>query len=306
MTRFKFYDHLFALSSKKTEDEALSEWVRVFEKEQKVTNGVCICQKSGIKKVVFMYNVFTQHTIMVGKSCYKKFCNEQVEMRKGVVEETFKRLLTSGSYTIIDDIVKYSTDVKEGILQTIFGRISGFISNHKLDALQDLWDEIRDLKEEYSWEWLDKPLDDIQAFLKEDEERRIAEKRKEEARLVQISANARKEAEAREVRREAQALLEAEIREAREARKEEEARIQAEAREAHREAYLAHIKAEAQRKAEAEAKREAHARAMAEAEARLWRSKESRKAELHAEKARLHHYRNKAGVDLLKNWLVPN
>jgi hypothetical protein len=208
-------------------------------------------------------------------------------MRKGVVEETFKRLLTSGSYTIIDDIVKYSTDVKEGIFQTIFGRISGFISNHKLDAIQDLWDEIRDLKERYSWEWLDKPLDDIQAFFKEDEERRTAEQKKEEERLAQISANARKEAEARE------------------ARKEEEARIQAEAWEAHREACLALIKAKAQRKAEAEAKREAHARAMAEAEARMWRSKESRKAELHAEEARLHHYRNKAGADLLKNWLVP-
>ena len=278
MKSFKFYDHLFALSSQKTEDEALSEWVKVFEKVQIVTNGVCICQR-GIKNVVFMYNVITQHTIMVGTDCYKKFCKERSEMRKGVVEETLKRLLMKGSYTLIEDIVRYSMDVKVGILDIICGRISGFTANRDFESLQDLREEIHDLKEKYRWEWLDKPLDDIETFFDEDEKQRKAEQRKEEARLAQISASARIEAKARN---------------------EAEARKQAEA-EAYREANLAHLLAKAEIKAE---EAEAAQRKTKEAIARLWPSKEIRKVGVHAtEEARLLQYRNKAGAALLKNWL---
>ena len=149
--KYKFDRHLLYLSESDDIEIAKTEWEFICKRTEQ--DGHCICQHK-IKHVTYMYNEKTNYTITVGTDCAEKF---NVDISKPVSEELqyiLSDLINSGLYEIIDNIVEYSEDVEQKLidyykeqislcnsdsdLNQIVHKLDGLIKKYKLDYLTDV------------------------------------------------------------------------------------------------------------------------------------------------------------------------
>jgi hypothetical protein len=70
--KYNFNKNLIKASYKKDLCDAKNEWCIIGNESREYQNGLCICQRK-VKHIIYMYNLKTNLTIMVGSKCAKKF-----------------------------------------------------------------------------------------------------------------------------------------------------------------------------------------------------------------------------------------
>ena len=71
--KHNFDKNLLRASLSNSLREAKPEWVKVYQEVRSNKDGLCICQRNGLKFVNYFYNVKTKLTINVGSRCCIKF-----------------------------------------------------------------------------------------------------------------------------------------------------------------------------------------------------------------------------------------
>uniref|UniRef100_A0A6C0EFJ4 Uncharacterized protein n=1 Tax=viral metagenome TaxID=1070528 RepID=A0A6C0EFJ4_9ZZZZ len=89
---YKFNENILKLSLNANIDNAKLEWEKILEDKN---DGLCICQHK-IKNIIYMYNILTKKTIMVGSRCYKKFNFNNTTIKSKILKDILKKNLLAG------------------------------------------------------------------------------------------------------------------------------------------------------------------------------------------------------------------
>jgi len=167
--KYNFDANLISASYNKELTHSKKEWVFIYEEKRDKQDGVCICQRK-VKNIIYMYNIKTKKTIIVGSACHKKFNMESSKVDKFLLN-ILKPHLEKGEYLLIDNIITYSKSIQEQLIKTIQNKFDDIINNYKqincLDNgyiltennyvpknLKELSQNIRILIREYELEYL--------------------------------------------------------------------------------------------------------------------------------------------------------
>ena len=153
---YKFNENLLKLSRSKNIEDAKKEWVIICEDKREEKTGLCICQNK-IKNIVFIYNIHTKYVIMVGSTCKQKFMKDNNKLTKSIFKKILKKFLRNGDYVCINDIIKYAKYVKKELLEYFEYKIN----NHTIDIILELEKEIKDIIDNYKLDYLDNIYDEI-------------------------------------------------------------------------------------------------------------------------------------------------
>jgi hypothetical protein len=116
-SEYRFITNLIAASHSKTLEEAMKEWEIVKYENRKDYNGTqCICNHR-IKRIVYLFNMFTKKIITSGRGCVKKFASKIEQKHKGhrMIREICSLFINSGQYLKIEDIDKYTSDCAQAL-----------------------------------------------------------------------------------------------------------------------------------------------------------------------------------------------
>ena len=138
--KFKFETNLLKVSESKDFETAKKEWQFIFKETRNERNGLCICQRCKLKHVNYMYNVKTQHTIIVGSTCHKRFQLANIEANE-ILSDIMKKHLKNGDYEIIENVVIYSNSIEEELINRFRIEFYEFSNLEK-----DRWDNGRVIK----------------------------------------------------------------------------------------------------------------------------------------------------------------
>ena len=168
-SKYKFDFNLLKTSLSKDLDIAKKEWNIVCKEKRKENDGHCICQRK-VKNVIYMYNIKTKNTIVVGNTCFKKFKMENNVIGNKILSNILEYKLKRGEYENINNIIVYSTSVKEQLLQYLDSEFNILIDNYvqycikfkkdfdcedNLGNLTKFCNSINNLIQEYKIEYLD-------------------------------------------------------------------------------------------------------------------------------------------------------
>jgi hypothetical protein len=147
--------NLLKLSKDKTIDIALTEWNKIYKEIRTEKSGVCICQHK-IKNIYFLYNKHTKNIITVGSDCYKKFgLKLNGEIKNPILYKIFNKILSSGEYQLINDLVQYVNQIETELLKYIEKEYNNILKySLKINKLEDLLNNINDLIKNYDIEYL--------------------------------------------------------------------------------------------------------------------------------------------------------
>ena len=88
-----------------------------------------------------MYNPKTKLTIIIGTKCTKKFeLNDTKPLPNNILKDILSKNLIKGEYEIIDNIIKYSNDIKQQIIKYYENKITYNIS---IEIINELIIEIK-------------------------------------------------------------------------------------------------------------------------------------------------------------------
>jgi hypothetical protein len=184
---YKFQENLLKLSYCLEIGTALSEWVDVSEETLPELTGLCICQKR-IKHCKYMFNLITKYNIRVGKDCREKFNGNEYTGRinKTLHQNILQQLLRKGfmtGYGEILDIFKYAMEIQSSLMECLRRQIT---NTTNLGVLQELYDDITELINDYKVEYLREIRDEIDRKIT-DEKRKIAEyEQQEKTRIIEM------------------------------------------------------------------------------------------------------------------------
>lgn len=160
--KFRFDTNLLNASHSNELENAKKEWKFVLEEKRDTQDGLCICQRR-VKKVIFMYNVKTKLTIMVGSTCHKKFNMSSNKINK-FLSNMLNNSLLKGEYSLINNIIKYSNSVEEELIKSFQFEYEKIISSY----MHDKQTNNRSMKEwDYIPKKLSKLLEDIQILIED-------------------------------------------------------------------------------------------------------------------------------------------
>jgi len=165
---YKFNKNLLGLSNCKVLDDAKKEWDLLdcskYEESKK-----CICQHK-IKHCNFYLNNINGNMIIVGSACSKKFGLIQKETSKKSFPKPIIEIIKKGEYENIEDLFKYSAEVREiyiqyfknkiiSDVQTLWGSLHGSFSVGQRKSLEAktlliLKEEIEEIEKKYKINWL--------------------------------------------------------------------------------------------------------------------------------------------------------
>lgn len=153
---YKFNIHLLKLSKSEDLKIAKTEWREIYREKREEKTGLCICQHS-LKNIIYMYNIFTKHTISVGTSCCKKFKLQIIKINN-ILKNVISEMLIKGEYKIINNILEYTNNIKTQLIKYIRNQyenmrnleqlkkfnndIKILINDYDLTYLHDIYDEI--------------------------------------------------------------------------------------------------------------------------------------------------------------------
>ena len=102
---YKFNINFLQLSKSKELEIAKTEWREIYREKREEKTGLCICQHT-LKNIIYMYNIFTKHTISVGTTCCKKFKLKIIKINN-ILKKVISKMLINGEYKIINNILEY-------------------------------------------------------------------------------------------------------------------------------------------------------------------------------------------------------
>ena len=148
---YKFNINLLELSKSKEIAIAKTEWREIYREKREEKTGLCICQHT-LKNIIYMYNIFTKHTISVGTTCCKKFKLQIIKINN-ILEKVISKMLINGEYKIINtnniktQLIKYIRNEYENMrnleeLKKFNNDIKILINDYDLTYLHDIYDEI--------------------------------------------------------------------------------------------------------------------------------------------------------------------
>lgn len=164
--KYKFELNLLKASVSQIIDNAKKEWNIIYEEKRENNDGLCICQRK-VKNVIYMYNLNTKNTIIVGSTCCKKFNMSNDILNNKILINILKKSLIKGEYTIIDNIITYCQSVEDQLLnhfQIKFEEIieknipkeDGYSSSYRCcQDLESLSNDINELIQSYNLNYLD-------------------------------------------------------------------------------------------------------------------------------------------------------
>ena len=117
-TTYNYNTNLLKASEGKDIESVIKQWEIIYEEKREHQDGLCICQKK-VKNIIYMYNINTTNTIIVGSSCRKKFNMENNKISNKILKVLFKNNLIKGEYVNIDNIITYCNSVQEQLLHHI-------------------------------------------------------------------------------------------------------------------------------------------------------------------------------------------
>jgi hypothetical protein len=146
---YKFDEHLLKLSRSKDIEIAKKEWLTI-NSEKSTEWLLCICQHK-IKKVVCMYNKYTQAMINVGVICFKKMKMRPKAIGNILLQELIKEIMEEKIYGIINDIDEYSEYIKFNFTHKIRNM---YKNETNIDTLVEKKKQIQDLIHNYECNFL--------------------------------------------------------------------------------------------------------------------------------------------------------
>lgn len=154
---YKFNNNLLGLSNSKLLDQAKKEWDLLdcskYEESKK-----CICQHK-IKHCNFYLNNINGNMIIVGSACSKKFGLIQKETSIKSFPKPIIEIIKKGEYENIEDLFKYSTEVREIYIQYFKNKINAwefpwYSREEILKRMQTFKEELEELEKKYKINWL--------------------------------------------------------------------------------------------------------------------------------------------------------
>jgi hypothetical protein len=85
---YNFNTNLLKASEGKDIESVIKQWEIIYEEKREHQDGLCICQKK-VKNIIYMYNINTTNTIIVGSSCRKKFNMENNKISNKILKVLF-------------------------------------------------------------------------------------------------------------------------------------------------------------------------------------------------------------------------
>ena len=143
--KYKFNTNLLKASKSINLEDAKKEWKIIYEEKREENDGLCICQRK-VKNIIYMYNIQTQNTIIVGTVCCKKFEMNKDKLSNTILYNLLKNNLIKGEYTNINNIITYCNSVKEQLIQHIQEEFETIINNY--NQSKNFWDNT-----EYQENW---------------------------------------------------------------------------------------------------------------------------------------------------------
>ena len=150
-TKYNFDNNLIKASYNKNISEAKNEWVVISKDIKDDKSGLCICQRH-VKHIIYMYNLKTKLTIMVGSKCAKKFEMQRQILPCNIIRKILSNNLIKGSYEIIDNIIIYSNNIEKQFQKYYNDLIENNCKNK--DKLIIIKNEIKELIDKYELNYL--------------------------------------------------------------------------------------------------------------------------------------------------------
>jgi len=141
---------LKASSSSNSLQETKNEWVNVYQEMRPKKDGLCICQRNGLKYVNYFYNSKTNSTIYVGSACCKKFDFNPDKIKNKTLEEILKNNIMKGEYQVIDNIIVYTNSVETQLI----GHFEKYTLLKNISRLKQVTEEIENLINDYKLDYL--------------------------------------------------------------------------------------------------------------------------------------------------------
>lgn len=182
MAKHNFDNHLISLSNSKDILEAKGEWVSILKETREFPDRICICQHS-IKHTVYMYNYINGNAITVGSGCHKKFNMSKEKMKNDIFKEKLVEFLSKGEYVTINNLIEYSNEIKQQIVDYFGDKIETL---NNIDELTRLKIEIKGLIDKYNLDYLQEVLGCVELKIKELERKHAEYQMKEIERIKKI------------------------------------------------------------------------------------------------------------------------
>ena len=168
---YKFNIHLLKLSKSKDLKIAKTEWREIYREKREEKTGLCICQHT-LKNIIYMYNIFTKHTISVGTSCCKKFKLQIIKINN-ILENVICEMLIKGEYKIINNILEYTNNIKTQLIKYIRNQYENMTN---LEQLKKFNNDIKILINEYDLKYLDDIYEEIMGKIVNEEKKEYEKK----------------------------------------------------------------------------------------------------------------------------------
>ncbi len=135
--KYNFNKNLIKASYCKEIENAKKEWKIIYEENRDNPDGQCICQRK-VKNVIYMYNIKSKNTIIVGSVCCKKFNMENDKLNNSILSTLFSDNLTKGEYINIDNIVVYCKSIEEQLRELIQNKYESFVKQYENNNWYDV------------------------------------------------------------------------------------------------------------------------------------------------------------------------
>jgi len=149
--------------------EAKKEWLKIYIDNRIDVSGTCICQHN-IKYKIYMYNIHNNNTIMVGSTCCKKFNFGNKILDNEILREIFSNNISRGEYTIINNILEYTNNIRDQLINLFREKILMTINLDKTQNYQKLLkirNEVNELIYEFKIPYLNEIIDEIDEKLRD-------------------------------------------------------------------------------------------------------------------------------------------
>ena len=178
---YKFNINLLELSKSKEIAIAKIEWREIYREKREEKTGLCICQHT-LKNIIYMYNIFTKHTISVGTTCCKKFKLQIIKINN-ILEKVISKMLINGEYKIINNILEYTNNIKTQLIKYIRNEYENM---RNLEELKKFNNDIKILINDYDLTYLHDIYDEIMEKIINEEKKEYEKMELEKSQIKQM------------------------------------------------------------------------------------------------------------------------
>jgi hypothetical protein len=149
-SKYNFNNNLLNLSQNKNIDDAIKEWLIIYNEERSIQSGHCICQRK-VKNIFYLVNKLNNNCISTGVVCCKKF-NINCYLNEGIVKNIYSENISNGNYEIIDNLIIYKNNIQDQIIDYFNKKLDIHMTN--IADILDIINEIEDSIKLYNIDYL--------------------------------------------------------------------------------------------------------------------------------------------------------